>query len=135
MGEHPAYSWIDEKLVERTPRTNENENTVYSGSFHASRYPFDFEHCSSKDGWRQFDTEQDAAYFGVWVHMVERLTFTYAEGDIYLVTCDSAESFKAELRHMTEFYGEPPPAFIAYDLGAKTRTEIYDIRPSAEEVS
>lgn len=33
---------------------------------------------------------------------------------------------EAELDSMAEFYGPPPPAWIAFDMDAGTRTEIFD---------
>jgi len=36
------------------------------------RYKFDFGLCSYSKGWIQFDTDQDAWYFGVWIHKEKR---------------------------------------------------------------
>jgi hypothetical protein len=97
------------------------------------RYAFDFRLCTSEDGWQQYDTDQDAWYFGNWVHAELRRIVTYCEGDVSIVDCPSEESFKAELAHMAQFYGEPPPAFIVYstqDDGSVTRQEFYDERPA-----
>ena len=39
------------------------------GTFHdTDRYAFDFNLCEVKNGWRQYDTGNDAWYFGIWVH-------------------------------------------------------------------
>lgn len=119
------------------PRTNERGNLVYRGSRHGERYLYDFKICTAAKGWRQYDTSQDDWYFGVWVHMEEMLTFTYCEGDLSLVVCPTKESFKAELDDAAEFYGAPPPAFVAFSFdepGKVTRTEVYDTRPSSAEV-
>jgi ABC-type transport system substrate-binding protein len=59
-------------------------------------------------GWKQYDTSQDAWYFGVWVHPEKRVIITYAEGDITVVRCPTNESYHAELKSMAEFYGPPP---------------------------
>ncbi len=72
----------------------------------AERYTYDAA-LSPKDGWRQWDTSQDASYFGVWVNAKLRKTVTFAEGDVTIVTCPTAEAFKAEL---AAFYGPPPVA-------------------------
>jgi len=93
------------------------------------RYKFDFEYCRPVDGWKQYDTDQDAHYFGVWVHIEQRLILTYAEGDLSVVFCHNDEQLRAELDHMADFYGDPPPAFVAFDLENNTETHVYDERP------
>jgi hypothetical protein len=55
-------------------------------------------------GWHQFDTWQDAPYFGVWFNDKTRQTFTYCEGDRTLVNCPSPETYAAELADMIAFY-------------------------------
>lgn len=80
-------------------------------------------------GWKQYDTAQDANYFGVWVNLDTRQIFTYAEGDRCLVTCPTAESFQAELADAERFYGPAPAAFTVFDLAAGTRTEVFTPRP------
>jgi hypothetical protein len=54
------------------------------------------------------------------------------EGDLIIVDCPTVESFKAELAHMAEFYGEPPPAFVVIDTDTGNVTEVYDKRPEVE---
>jgi len=106
-------------------RPNERGNRVRDGfAFNTERYEFDFGACSG-EGWIQYDTKQDAHYFGVWVNVEERLVFTFAEGDTSLVTCPTVESFRAELASMQAFYGDPPPMAVGFDLDG-TRTEYYD---------
>ncbi len=47
------------------PEVNERGNTVFR-SFHSTeRYRFDFRLCTKEKGWTQYDTNQDAWYFGV----------------------------------------------------------------------
>jgi hypothetical protein len=111
------------------PRTNARGNLVFSGFHHSERYHWDFDVCTKEKGWKQYDTKQDAWYFGIWVHPEKRLIFTYAEGDTTLVKCPTEESYHAELKNMAEFYGPPPPAFVTYDLPSGKRTEFYDTRP------
>lgn len=93
------------------------------------RYAFDFGPCAPGSGWAQYDTDQDAAHFGIWVHVEQRRVTTFAEGDITIIDCPTAESFAAELASMAEFYGPPPAALIVYDLDAGTRTEVIQERP------
>lgn len=92
------------------------------------RYRYDTTLCQA--GWRQFDTNNDAWYFGVWVNIEQRKTFCYVEGDRVLVVCPTLESFQAELAEMGTFYGEPPPAFTAIDADG-SMTHYYDERPAA----
>jgi len=115
------------KVYAQQPWTNDRGNLVIPGSQSCDRYVFDSKHCTPALGWEQYDTEQDAWYFGVWVHVAERLTFTYCEGDWSLVQCPTEESFRAELANMAKFYGPPPPALVA--LGADgSVTNIYSER-------
>ena len=61
--------------------TNDRGNTVHSRTVYTiqDRYFFDGKMCTRALGFEQFDTEQDASYFGVWVNREERATVTYAE--------------------------------------------------------
>lgn len=92
------------------------------------RYKFDFEVCKLGNGWAQFDTDQDAWYFGVWVHPGKRMFVTYCEGDVTVVYCSTEITYHAELEYMAKFYGSPPPAFTV--IGDGKVTEYYDERPS-----
>jgi len=96
------------------------------------RYHFDFGECSSKLGWKQWDTDQDASYYGVWVHPEKLQVMTYAEGDVSLLTCDDREKFREELKRMADFYGDPPPMAIGYD-DSGVKTEYYDERYMGDE--
>jgi hypothetical protein len=117
------------EVMEGMPEVNERGNTVERSFRSTERYEFDFKLCTREKGWKQFDTKQDAWYFGVWVHEEKREIITYAEGDITRVICPTEESYHAELKHMAEFYGPPPPAFIVIDPEKKTRIDVYDERP------
>jgi hypothetical protein len=104
--------------------------TVQRGSDERYRYDFNY---LKPPAWAQYDTDQDAWYFGIWVNTAERMVFTYAEGDRSLTICPDDEHLRAELKHMADFYGPPPPAFICYSEpspGQWTREEVYDTRPS-----
>jgi hypothetical protein len=92
--------------------TNERGNQVTHDFYGLrERYHYDFRRCIGADGWNQYDTTQDAPYFGIWVNLKARQIMTFVEGDEYLCVCPSAESFKAELRDMAQFYGPPPPHY------------------------
>lgn len=138
---HPYCSWNEcepTKPQKVEPSVNNRGNKVIRGQWiscddDSNRYHFD-SMLSTKKGWRQYDTDQDAWYFGVWVHMEKRLMFTYAEGDLILVECPTIESFKAELDNAEKFYGSAPPFAVGLDIENGTVTNFYDKRPSSEEV-
>lgn len=92
--------------------------------FDGSRYAFDAV-LTERAGWIQYDTRQDASYFGVWVNQAKRCTFTYCEGDMTFVQCPTLDSFRAELADMAEFYGPPPPSAVAIDADG-VRTNYFD---------
>jgi hypothetical protein len=74
-----------------------------------SRYPFD-EHLK---GWEQFDTPQDASYYGVWTSVDRKATVSYTEGDVTLVVAPDEKSFKAEIRSMWDWnYGYKPDSGV-----------------------
>lgn len=118
-----------------TPEINARGNEVIRGidadaiigSRGGDRYHYDF---GALKDWKQYDTSQDASYFGVWVDVANRRTFSYVEGDRVVVLCPTLESFQAELADMERFYGPPPPAFIAIGHDG-SRTDYYDLRPAA----
>ena len=110
---------------------NDRDNIIHRFWRSDERYKFDFDLCTKARGWLQYDTDQDAWYFGVWVNIDQMQTLTYAEGDITLVTCLTLEYFKAELDDAEQFYGAPPPMAIAIDGDGKV-TKFYDTRPSVE---
>ena len=114
------------------PGTNAHGCTVTrTAHFELDRYIFDVRCCASDDGWEQYDTDQDAHYFGVWVRLSTRETVTYAEGDITHVSAPTDEAFAAEMAGMAEFYGDPPPAFRVI-TGAGQLVEVTGARPGEE---
>ena len=119
--EDPAQSFV-----------NERGNLVkgYITSI-GSRYVFDFNYFTRDIGWKQFNTEKDASYFGIWVHEKDRRIVTYAEGDLTEVICPDLEGFTKEIRSMEVFYGPAPPAFRVIDQNGNL-TNIYDKRPGID---
>jgi hypothetical protein len=113
----------------------ETETKYHYFRFNCERYEYDFDRCPPREGWQQYDTSQDAHYFGVWVHVGRQIIVTYAEGDEYVQVYKTREAFKEALDALGKFYGAPPPAFVVYgenDKGEWTRTEIIDVRPAVE---
>jgi hypothetical protein len=110
-------------------RNEDADRMIGGGGRGAERYIYDFKLCTPELGWKQFDTHQDASYFGVWVNIQQRMTFAYCEGDRTLVVCPDDDHLRAELKDAEEFYGAPPPMAIGFDMDG-TRTEYYDTRPT-----
>ena len=107
---------------------NERGNVV-TRTFNASadRYLFDLDKCSQENGWLQFDTDQDAWYFGVWVHPKNREVMTYAEGDVIHVKCPDAASYRTEIEDLIAFYGQAPYMTTISENGEVVR--YYQDRP------
>jgi hypothetical protein len=96
--------------------------------FGRERYHYDFEKCKRTDGWKCFDTSQDAWYFGIWCNQKTLQVMTFAEGDETLETCESEAEYHEHLKAMAEAYGDPPPAFITVDDDGQV-THYIDERP------
>ena len=85
---------------------NDQGNTVVHRHRSADRYIFDFDDDFCAAGWRQFDTDQDASYYGVWVNSRLLRTLSYCEGDVYLAVCQDAQHYNAEIKALCAFHGE-----------------------------
>ena len=104
------------------PKVNERGNTVLRSFMSTERYRFDFKLCTRGKGWEQYDTSQDAWYFGVWINKKLLQIQTYAEGDITMVTCPDAAHFNAEIKSMNEFYEE---GFVAKTIDMDAKMTVY----------
>jgi hypothetical protein len=103
---------------------NKNGSEVFRDLLiEGDRYVFDFKYCTPSKGWRQYDTSQDAWYFGVWIHIEDRKIVTYMEGDVVIITSPTLEIFRKEIQDMNEYYGDPPAwaTVIDYDTGQVTK--------------
>lgn len=79
----------------------------------ASRYVYDSKYCVSK-GWAQFDTKEDAPYYGQWVNPFELKFASYCEGDLSVTTCDAQDEFVAYIQSIADWHGN---GFIGIDTG------------------
>ncbi|EKP0315531.1 hypothetical protein ACEUB2_04260 [Aeromonas veronii] len=79
------------------------------GGHQTDRYYYD--RTLLAQGWLQYDTEEDAWYFGIWIHTVKLETFTYAEGDTNHVIAPNVEAFRTELARLYQYHPQAP-AFI-----------------------
>lgn len=96
--------WIETLFLESEGKTNKNDNTTYRVFCPSDRCIIDFADNRKFDGWEQYNTNQDASYFGVWINLLKRQTLTYCEGDWSLVFCEDDEHYNREICSMNEFY-------------------------------
>src|SRR5438132_508470 len=95
---------VDRDTMYRGGPTNDGGDKQIRRAFLPSeRYGVDFAEDFKAEGWEQFDTDQDAHYFGVWVNRGRLQTLTYAEGDWTLVTCSDREHYNAEISDAIKF--------------------------------
>lgn len=104
-----AMQRVGEPISWETPATKDGCAVIRS-FMSSDRYCIDFAEDFRAEGWEQFDTDQDASYYGVWVNRTKFLTLSYAEGDWTLVVCKDRDSYNREVARMIEFHGE---GFIA----------------------
>lgn len=69
----------------------------------AERYRFDFGKCSSKNGFSQMDTDQDAPYYGTWGNPTTLTIINYAEGDYTEDVCENQDEFRLEIKKWFEW--------------------------------
>lgn len=99
---------------------NARGNAIRRAFLPCDRYRVDFADDFTAEGWEQFDTDQDASYFGVWVNRQTLQTLTYAEGDWTLVTCPDKQRYRLEIEDAIRFYGEGYIAKVLDANGTKT---------------
>ncbi len=93
---------------------------LYARNWPSERYEIDFADGFTSEGWEQFDTDQDAWYFGVWVNPKQLVTLTYAEGDWTLVECPDVTVYNRQIARMVEFHGEGRVALVIDADGSAT---------------
>ncbi len=113
--------WIRE-IGDADQEPNARGNQVYRVGHSSSRYIVDFADEFSAENWQQFDTDQDAEYFGTWVNAQSRIILTYCEGDWTVCDCPTVASYNAEIEKMLGYYGE---GFIAKAIDRAGALTIY----------
>jgi len=93
-------------------------NEIVRCFYPTERYVIDFAEDYHDLGWKQFDTDQDAHYFGTWVNPKTLQELCYCEGDWSLVTCKDVEHYNAKIKSMIEFYGAGKIATVISDRQA-----------------
>jgi|GEM_PF-2579028 len=104
------------------PKEGRKIQRAFLDSYHneEERYVIDFADNRAKEGWLQFDTRQDAPYYGVWVNPIKLQTLNYAEGDWSLVTCDGKENYNREIQSMIDFHDEGKICTVITENGSST---------------
>lgn len=95
--EEPATS-------ERGPEQKGESRTIYRSFWPTERYVVDCAPDFASGGWKQYDTPQDAPYFGCWFSKDKLASLCYAEGDWILVVCTTEEAFNEEVAEAEAFY-------------------------------
>ena len=85
----------------------------------SDRYYYDEKLCFNGD-YEQFDTDQDAWYFGVWVNKKTMTIVIYAEGDETTIQCENAEEYNSEIKKLCEFHKETRYAAVIDESGNQT---------------
>ena len=80
-------------------RTESFHNDIDRYSVERSLYVF-----TKSSTWAQVDTDQDAWYYGNWANPATFSIVTYAEGDLVVLRCDTAEEFCSELNVMATWH-------------------------------
>ncbi len=97
---------VRQQMGECKPERDVREDdlsTVYAIYKDTERYYFDL---GLGKGWRQYDTNQDVSYFGVWVNQAQNMTLTYSEGDVTLVVCKNHLCYDEIIESYDRFYRE-----------------------------
>ena len=113
----------------KTTTDPDGVTTHRSFEFNGSRYHYDRTLCPA--GFSQYDTDEDAWYFGVWVHINARIIVTYAEGDVTEEHCGTEANLLKRLASMREFYGAPPRVARVVEQDG-TVVDIFTGRPGDE---
>lgn len=79
------------------------------------RYTFDWGACSSRKGWAQIDTGQDASYFGTWANPEKLQIFSFVEGDTCLRKAETPDEFVTEIRGIKTWNDESGHGFKGID--------------------
>lgn len=110
-------------------RTTKHGSTITDTFFlNRDRYHYDFRECIPALGWEQWDTDQDAWYFGIWVNIDQNKILCWAEGDEMVYECGTRERFMLEIADLEAFHGSAPP--FARGINDEGITEYYRPRPT-----
>lgn len=100
------------------PEKNRRGNDIYHRWLPVNRYFFD--RILMNKGFKQFDTAQDASYFGVWVSPEQLCSVSYVEGDVIVVCCQDKEHYNAEIKACIDCYEPGTIAVCIDETGERT---------------
>ncbi len=83
--------------------------------FAADRYKYDMGTCSTRNGFAQVDTGQDAHYFGTWANPEKLIVVCYCEGDVSINRYDSPAEFVEGIRELVWWNEESGHGFKGID--------------------
>jgi len=81
----------------------------------ADRYKYDMGPCSTRAGFAQVDTGQDASYFGTWANPERLIIVCYCEGDVTIDRHDTPEGFARAIRELKAWNEESGHGFKGID--------------------
>ena len=126
MSEFIGIPRIDRLLDGADETVNRHGNRVRHLLLPGDRYLFDF---NLSGEWDQFDTENDASYFGVWVNKSKLRLLSFVEGDLYLTLCADAAAYDAEISDRCSSYGRSPIYVAVSDdqitAGYQVRSQLF----------
>ena len=81
----------------------------------ADRYKYDFGACSTRHGFAQVDTGQDASYFGTWASARKLTVVCYCEGDVTIDRHETPAEFVEAIRGLKAWNDEGGHGFKGID--------------------
>ena len=81
------------------------------------RYAFDTGQCSTRNGFAQVDTSQDASYYGTWANPFKLIIVNYLEGDIIIKEAGTQKEFTEEIFKIKKWNEESDYYFRGIDPG------------------
>lgn len=123
--------WIEKfkKLSDTRTHTDEKGISIYENRMGDNRYAYDQILCNPKHGWIQFDTSEDAAWFGIWTHAVEHFVVVYAEKDVSIIHIPEKQDWIDRLKKMRQEYGPAPHAATVINPDNGGITRIFTTQP------
>ena len=124
-------------LQKEKPETSRPGERVHRAFLPSSRYAIDFAPDFKAEGWKQYDTNQDAEYYGVWVNAGQWMTLCYAEGDWARSTYAERDAYRDAVVRLGNFHGEGSVCRTIDDDGTYTvyRQDRREFLDDAREVT
>tara|TARA_B100001769_G_C21919461_1_gene495919 strand:+ start:292 stop:774 length:483 start_codon:yes stop_codon:yes gene_type:complete len=108
----PKGEWIVPTVEDWKKDEQEQEYAKRCRRYHQSDegygHSFDYSQFGlvESKGWAKYQTNSDAAYFGVWINREAKQIVTYAEGDLTVEDAATDEEFEALMQSLYDFHGE-----------------------------